>query len=79
MAATTSDAVTRGMQLHAAYGWSKPGIPHPASPRALVSTHPGALNDNNSTEFLENLGGLLAPGPTLTKVNDFQAILVDSR
>jgi glycerate 2-kinase len=36
------------------------------------------LNDNNSTEFFEKLGDLLIPGPTLTKVNDFRAILVDS-
>ena len=36
------------------------------------------LNDNNSTEFFEKLGDLLAPGPTLTNVNDFRAILVDS-
>jgi glycerate 2-kinase len=37
------------------------------------------LNDNNSTEFFEKLGDLLVPGPTLTNVNDFRAILVDSR
>src|SRR6266550_593254 len=36
------------------------------------------LNDNNSTEFFEKLGDLLTPGPTLTNVNDFRAILVDS-
>ena len=36
------------------------------------------LNDNNSTEFFEKLGDLLMPGPTLTNVNDFRAILVDS-
>jgi glycerate 2-kinase len=36
------------------------------------------LNDNNSTEFFEKLDDLLAPGPTLTNVNDFRAILVDS-
>jgi hydroxypyruvate reductase len=36
------------------------------------------LNDNNSTEFFEKLGDLLLPGPTLTNVNDFRAILVDS-
>ena len=36
------------------------------------------LNDNNSTEFFEKLGDLLAPGPTLTNVNDFRAILIDS-
>ena len=37
------------------------------------------LNDNNSTEFFEKLGDLLVPGPTLTNVNDFRAILVDSQ
>jgi hydroxypyruvate reductase len=36
------------------------------------------LIDNNSTEFFEKLGDLLTPGPTLTNVNDFRAILVDS-
>jgi glycerate 2-kinase len=36
------------------------------------------LADNNSTEFFEKLGDLLTPGPTLTNVNDFRAILVDS-
>ena len=35
------------------------------------------LNDNNSTEFFEKLGDLLTPGPTLTNVNDFRAIVVD--
>ena len=36
------------------------------------------LEDNNSTEFFENLEDLLKPGPTLTNVNDLRAILVDS-
>jgi hydroxypyruvate reductase len=36
------------------------------------------VNANNSTEFFEKLGDLLTPGPTLTNVNDFRAILVDS-
>ena len=36
------------------------------------------LTDNNSTDFFERLGDLLAPGPTYTNVNDFRAILVDS-
>jgi len=36
------------------------------------------LDDNNSSEFFEKLGDLLVPGPTLTNVNDFRAILVDS-
>ena len=37
------------------------------------------LDDNNSTEFFEKLGDLLTPGPTLTNVNDFRAILIDGR
>jgi len=37
------------------------------------------LADNDSTGFFERLGGLLRPGPTFTNVNDFRAILVDSR
>ena len=37
------------------------------------------LKDNNSTEFFAKLGDLLRPGPTFTNVNDFRAILVDSR
>jgi hydroxypyruvate reductase len=36
------------------------------------------LDDNNSSEFFEKLGDLLVPGPTLTNVNDFRAIFVDS-
>jgi glycerate 2-kinase len=36
------------------------------------------LKDNNSTEFFEKLGDLLTPGPTLTNVNDFRVIFVDS-
>jgi glycerate 2-kinase len=36
------------------------------------------LSDNNSTQFFDKLGDLLTPGPTLTNVNDFRAILVDS-
>jgi hydroxypyruvate reductase len=49
-------------------------------PRArYLGLDPAAfLNDNNSTEFFEKLGDLLTPGPTLTNVNDFRAILVDS-
>ncbi|HEY6259754.1 MAG TPA: glycerate kinase [Xanthobacteraceae bacterium] len=39
----------------------------------------GFLNDNNSTEFFARLGDLLQPGPTFTNVNDFRAIVVDSR
>jgi glycerate 2-kinase len=37
------------------------------------------LKDNNSTEFFAKLDDLLRPGPTFTNVNDFRAILVDSR
>jgi len=37
------------------------------------------LNDNNSTEFFSKLGDLLESGPTFTNVNDFRAIVVDSR
>lgn len=36
------------------------------------------LDDNNSTEFFEKLTDLLVSGPTLTNVNDFRAVLVDS-
>jgi hydroxypyruvate reductase len=36
------------------------------------------LDDNNSTEFFEKLGDLLVPGPTLTNVNDFRAVLVEA-
>jgi hydroxypyruvate reductase len=39
----------------------------------------GLLDDNNSTEFFAILGDLLRPGPTFTNVNDFRAIVVDSR
>jgi hydroxypyruvate reductase len=36
------------------------------------------LNDNNSTEFFAQVGGLVTPGPTHTNINDFRAILIDS-
>jgi hydroxypyruvate reductase len=36
------------------------------------------LDDNNSTEFFEKLADLPVSGPTLTNVNDFRAIVVDS-
>lgn len=36
------------------------------------------LAQNDSTEFFSRLGGLIRTGPTLTNVNDFRAILVDS-
>ena len=48
-----------------------------ARARALGLDPAHFLNDNNSTEFFERLGDLLMPGPTLTNVNDFRAILVD--
>jgi glycerate 2-kinase len=35
------------------------------------------LAENDSTGFFEDLGDLLAPGPTFTNVNDFRAIVVD--
>ena len=37
------------------------------------------LADNNSTGFFSALGDLLVPGPTFTNVNDFRAIVVDSK
>ena len=50
-------------------------------PRALeLGLDPASfLADNDSTGFFERLGGLVRPGPTFTNVNDFRAILVDSR
>ena len=48
-----------------------------ARARALGLDPAHFLKDNNSTEFFERLGDLLTPGPTLTNVNDFRAILVD--
>jgi len=35
------------------------------------------LNQNNAFVFFEALGDLVVTGPTLTNVNDFQAILID--
>jgi glycerate 2-kinase len=35
------------------------------------------LDDNDSTGFFMALGDLLAPGPTLTNVNDLRAVIVD--
>jgi hydroxypyruvate reductase len=48
-----------------------------ARARALGLDPAAFLADNNSTEFFEKLGDLLAPGPTCTNINDFRAILVD--
>ena len=47
--------------------------------RALGLDPAAFLNDNNSTEFFARLGDLLVTGPTYTNVNDFRAIVVDSR
>jgi glycerate 2-kinase len=35
------------------------------------------LDNNDSTGFFSRLGDLLEPGPTLTNINDFRAIIVD--
>ena len=50
-----------------------------ARARGLGLDPAGLLDDNNSTEFFATLGDLLKPGPTFTNVNDFRAIVVDSR
>jgi hydroxypyruvate reductase len=50
-----------------------------ARARELGLDPAGLLDDNNSTEFFATLGDLLRPGPTFTNVNDFRAIVVDSR
>jgi glycerate 2-kinase len=36
------------------------------------------LADNDSTTFFQQIGDLLAPGPTCTNVNDLRAIVVDT-
>ena len=36
-----------------------------------------SLSENDSTGFFDGIGDLLAPGPTLTNVNDLRAILID--
>jgi glycerate 2-kinase len=36
------------------------------------------LADNDSTAFFQQIGDLLAPGPTCTNVNDLRAIVVDT-
>ncbi len=48
-----------------------------ARAKALGLDPAAFLGDNNSTGFFETLGGLVAPGPTYTNVNDFRAIVVD--
>ena len=50
-----------------------------ACARALGLDPAAFLADNDSSEFFARLGDLLTPGPTYTNVNDFRAILVDSR
>jgi hydroxypyruvate reductase len=50
-----------------------------ARARALGLDPASFLADNNSTEFFAPLGDLVMSGPTFTNVNDFRAILVDSR
>ena len=34
------------------------------------------LSNNDSYSFFHELGGLVSPGPTMTNVNDFRAVLV---
>jgi glycerate 2-kinase len=46
--------------------------------RALGLDTARFLADNDSSGFFEQLGDLLAPGPTYTNVNDLRAILVDT-
>lgn len=48
-----------------------------ARARALGLDPAAMLSANNSTAFFAAIGGLIAPGPTFTNVNDFRAILVD--
>jgi hydroxypyruvate reductase len=36
------------------------------------------LEDNDSSDFFERVGGLLVTGPTFTNVNDFRAVIVDT-
>jgi glycerate-2-kinase len=54
-------------------------MPHNCFQPGGPSVGTGRENDNNSTEFFEKLRDLLVPGPILTNVNDFRAILVDSQ
>jgi glycerate 2-kinase len=50
-----------------------------ARARALGLDPAAFLANNDSTGFFARLGDLVAPGPTWTNVNDFRAVLVDSR
>ena len=47
--------------------------------RALGLDAAAFLANNDSTGFFARLGDLVVPGPTWTNVNDFRAVLVDSR
>jgi hydroxypyruvate reductase len=47
--------------------------------RALGLDPAAFLSDNDSTGFFTRLGDLVRTGPTCTNVNDFRAIVVDSR
>lgn len=86
LAATPGIAALAGDTDGTDGGGGRPDDPAGAFVEATTLTRAGRLgldpaaflNDNNSTEFFEKLGDLLAPGPTLTNVNDFRAILVDS-
>jgi hydroxypyruvate reductase len=46
--------------------------------RALGRDPAAFLSNNDATGFFEAVEGLVTPGPTLTNVNDFRAILVDT-
>lgn len=46
--------------------------------RALGRDAAAFLSNNDATGFFEAVDGLVTPGPTLTNVNDFRAILVDT-
>jgi glycerate 2-kinase len=50
-----------------------------ARARALGLDPAAFLANNDSTGFFARLGDLIVPGPTWTNVNDFRAVLVDSR
>jgi hydroxypyruvate reductase len=50
-----------------------------ARARALGLDPAAFLSDNDSTGFFTRLGDLVRTGPTCTNVNDFRAIVVDSR
>jgi hydroxypyruvate reductase len=68
----------RGITSGTDGGTGRPDDPDPSHARRLGLTPAQYLDDNNSTEFFEKLADLPVPGPTLTNVNDFRAIVVDS-